>query len=143
VKFWDSSAIIPLVISEQESESCSAILREDTLMMVWALSAVEVLSAIHRRLREGTLDMPALRKARERLREFEEAWTEVKQLDLVRDRTERLLAVHPLRAADSLQLAAALIGFDERTEGAGFVTFDRRLAIAAEKEGFTVRGTNI
>lgn len=49
-----------------------------------------------------------------------------------------LLELHPLRAADALHLAAALLAVEERPQGLGFVTFDLRLADAAEREGFAV-----
>ena len=45
---------------------------------------------------------------------------------------------HPLRAADALQLGAALVVAENRTAPLTFVTFDRRLAEAAEREGFEV-----
>ncbi|MFY9343542.1 MAG: hypothetical protein WAT39_13685 [Planctomycetota bacterium] len=53
-------------------------------------------------------------------------------------RARRLLANHPLRAADACQLAAALIACRERPDALGFVTLDSRLAEAARREGFTV-----
>jgi hypothetical protein len=53
-------------------------------------------------------------------------------------RARRLLAVHPLRAADALHLAAALIACDERSDVLPFVTLDDRLAEAARREGFDV-----
>jgi hypothetical protein len=45
-----------------------------------------------------------------------------------------------LRSADALQLGAALVSADSNPDGLPFVTFDERLAIAAEKEGFSVLG---
>lgn len=50
----------------------------------------------------------------------------------------RLLRIHELRAADALQLAAALVlaVFDPKT--LPFVTLDACLATAAEREGFAV-----
>ncbi len=50
----------------------------------------------------------------------------------------RLLRVHPLRAADAFQLAAAIAAADESPRSLPFVTFDSRLARAAEREGFPV-----
>jgi uncharacterized protein len=46
--------------------------------------------------------------------------------------------VHPLRAADALQLAAAYAGSDRRPTSLEFVTLDERLADVARKEGFSV-----
>jgi predicted nucleic acid-binding protein len=78
--------------------------------------------------------------AKRRLANLESAWHEVAQYDAVRSRARRLLEAHPLRAADALQLGAALVVVEDRSEGVELVTFDERLADAAEKEGFTVRG---
>lgn len=58
----------------------------------------------------------------------------------LKDLAKRLLRVHPLRTADALQLAAALV---YRAEGSplDFVCLDERLCSAAEREGFIVIGT--
>jgi predicted nucleic acid-binding protein len=69
-----------------------------------------------------------------------EEWSEVVALEPVRRQAERLVSVHPLRAADALQLGAALVATDLDPGGLEFVTLDERLATAALKEGFTVRG---
>jgi predicted nucleic acid-binding protein len=76
--------------------------------------------------------------AKQRLGQIESSWNEVVQYDAVRARARRLLESHSLRAADALHLAAALVVFEERPAGIEFVTFDNRLAEAADKEGFTV-----
>ncbi len=56
--------------------------------------------------------------------------------DAVRQRASRLLAVHPLRAADALQLAAALVWCEERPAGEKLVCLDVQLRDAALREGF-------
>jgi len=138
VKFWDSSAIVPLVCREATSDRCRQWLTDDPIMLVWALSAVEVVSALARRLRDGGLEAELFRGAKQKLVVLEEAWNEVVRHETVAARARRLLETHPLRAADSLQLAAALVAVEERTRGVEFVTFDGRLAEAASKEGFEV-----
>lgn len=67
---------------------------------------------------------------------------EVSDLDAAKMRARRLLEAHPLRAADALQLAAALVGVFDRPEGFEFVAFDDILASAAEREGFSVLGVD-
>ena len=134
--FWDSSAIVPLVCRERESARCRAWLREDPVVVVWALAATEVVSAVARKRREGALSARAVATAKRRLSLLEDAWSEIHELDAVRARARRLLETHPLSAADALHLAAALLVTEERTRGVGFVTFDERLAEAAEREGF-------
>lgn len=56
----------------------------------------------------------------------------------LRDRAGRLLAAHPLRTADALQLAAALAWCDDVPRGESFVCLDERLREAARREGFAV-----
>jgi hypothetical protein len=109
-------------------------------MIVWALAATEVISALARKLRDGSLAPRAFAEAKRRLAAFEVAWNEIDQYELVRARARRLLESHPLRAADALHLAAALVAFEERTAGVDLVTFDRRLAEAARREGFETVG---
>ena len=46
MRFWDSSAVVPLVCREPESPRCRAWLREDPVLLVWALAATEVVSAL-------------------------------------------------------------------------------------------------
>ncbi len=138
MRFWDSSAIVPLVCREAQSARCRSWLRTDAVIIVWALAATEVVSALARKRREGVVKPAVLTGARQRLLRLETAWSEVIQYDAVRARARRLLETHPLRAADALHLAAALVAFEERTADVEFVTFDSRLAAAAEQEGFLV-----
>jgi predicted nucleic acid-binding protein len=141
VRFWDSSAIVPLVCRETQSPLCRGWLREDPVVLVWALAATEVISALARKRREGGLTAPRFATAKRRLVLLEGAWNEVAAIDAVRARARRLLEVHPLSAADALHLAAALVALEERTAGVGFVSFDRALGDAASREGFDVIGT--
>jgi len=140
VKFWDASAVVPLLALEKETGDCRRLLAEDTDIVVWFITPVEVISALTRRLREKSLKPIEFSKAKEQLTALERAWSEVISAERVRERARRLLETHPLRAADSLQLAAALLTSEETPEGFPFVTLDRRLSDAAEKEGFHVIG---
>jgi predicted nucleic acid-binding protein len=67
----------------------------------------------------------------------------VSPTDEVRRRAARLVAVHPLRAADALQLAAALLWCEEQPHNEVFVSLDGRLRDAARNEGFDVRPENL
>jgi len=138
MRFWDSSAIVPLVCAEAASTVCRSWLRADPVALVWAFAATEVVSALSRKRREGKLDQALFASAKRRLAKLEHAWNEVTHYDAVRARARRLLESHPLSTADALHLAAALVAVDERTGTTTFVTFDGRLAEAAEKEGFPI-----
>jgi predicted nucleic acid-binding protein len=137
MRFWDSSAIVPLLVEEACSSACRSLLRTDRAIAVWALSRVEVASAIWREVRAGTLERAAAIQAGKRLDALSAAWIEVDGLAAVRARAERIVAVHTLRATDALQLAAALVLSRERPRWP-FVTGDRQLASVAELEGFDV-----
>jgi hypothetical protein len=138
VRFWDSSAIAPLLAEETASRPREAQLREDAEIPVWYGTWAELESAICRRERESSIDPEQAAMARTRLSVLTRAWLEVQPTSWVRERAIRLLRVHPLRAADAMQLAAALVAFKERTAGNRFLTADLRLAKAATLEGFAV-----
>ncbi len=138
MKFWDTSAVLPLLVEEVSSSAHRAIYSEDPVVAVWALTRTEATSALQRRVRSGDLERHDLPKAMVRLRDLEEQWIEVDALDVVRHRADRLLAVHPLSVADALQLAAALVLAGERPQGWTLLTCDARLSAAAVAEGFDV-----
>ena len=138
MKFWDSSALVPLIVEEETSKACRAMLRADPTVLVWALTRVEIVSALWRRHREGSLDTAGVRQAESRLDTLASRWTEVDAVTPVREIAERLIRVHGLRAADSLQLAACIAVFAPHARGRQFVTADVLLARAGEAEGFNV-----
>ena len=138
MRFWDSSAVVPLICDEEVSSKALALYRQDTQVLVWALTATEVISALCRRFRDGSMSRLEFRKSRQALQLLGKDWTEVQALELVRERAHRLLEIHPLRTADALQLGSALVATEDRPHGFGMVAFDAALADAAEKEGFTV-----
>ena len=138
MKFWDSSAIVPLLVPEVESKIIRGLLENDPEMLVWMLTPSEILSAVYRKAREGKILEKDLILIRLRLSDLEKGWSEIVSWENVRQKANRLLAVHPLRAADAIQLAAALTAFEDHPEGEEFVTFDHNLSNAARREGFHV-----
>ena len=138
MKFWDASAVVPLCVQEPTSTLVREILVEDVSMVVWWGTRIECVSALTRRTREGGLIRADERAARHVLRSLSDAWMEMQPNDTLRNLAERLLAVHPLRTADALQLAAALSWCGQAPAGQDFVTFDQRLQDASSREGFTV-----
>lgn len=135
--FWDSSAIVPLLLNEARTSAVEALVGEDPEQLVWCLTVVEASSSLSRREREG-LERDKEETARTRLGFLADRWQEVVSLETVRPRSLRLLRSHPLRASDALQLAAALFVCDERPESLPFVCLDDRLSEAARREGFPV-----
>ena len=138
MKFWDTSAVVPLCVKEPNSAAVQEILVEDASMVVWWGTRTECVSALIRWIREGSLTHPDERAARHVLHFLTQTWMEMQPSEALRHLAERLLAVHSLRTADALQLAAAIVWCRELTTGQGFVAFDRRLRDASYREGFTV-----
>jgi predicted nucleic acid-binding protein len=138
MKFWDASAIVPLLMTEDSTEQLQALAAKDPTLLVWWGSEVECASAIARLERDGALDELAVTRAFERLRQLAEGWHEVDASDAVREAAVRFLRVHSLRAADALQLAAAFIAAERRPASLEMITLDDRLASAARKEGFVL-----
>lgn len=138
MKFWDSSALVALVIKQASSASVRKLLAEDPELLCWALSEVEVLSALARLEREKALSTKALREACDGL---DQLWASVAAVSLVEGvklRAKRLLRLHPLRAADACQLGAALLSAHDDPSAWSFVCLDHGLRDAAGREGFTV-----
>ena len=136
MKFWDASAIVPLLLAEPDREAALAVLGEDGAMAAWWGTPVECSSALARREREGSLASRDVTGALERLHALATRWHEVLPTPVVRSTAQRLLRVHALRAADSLQLAAAIVAAEGDPRSLPFVCFDERLLEAAGKEGF-------
>jgi predicted nucleic acid-binding protein len=138
MKFWDASAIVPLLMMEAATRTTLALAAKDPAMLVWWATQVECASAIARLERDGALDSSAVTHAFDRLRHLAGGWHEVDPSDAVREAAVRFLRVHPLRAADALQLAAAFVAAERRPSSLEVVTLDERMAVAARKEGFAV-----
>ena len=140
MRFWDSSALVPLVCDEKQTKFCLNLLRIDNSIVVWALASVEIFSALCRKFVEGALTKEEFKSAKERNALLWKAYSEITQYSSVKTRAYRILETHSLRSSDALHLAAALVAFEEHTTSTEFVTFNVRLAQAAEKEGFVVIG---
>lgn len=138
MKFWDASAIVPLLLAEPTTEMLQSLAQKDPGMLVWWATEVECASAIARLERDGALEASAVTQAFDRLKQLAAGWHEVDPSDGVREAAVRFLRVHTLRAGDALQLAAAFTAAERRPASLEVVTLDDRLAGAARKEGFVL-----
>jgi hypothetical protein len=126
------------LVEEEQRPPILELLGRDTTMCVWWGSTIECVSAIARRERDGALDAAGAAAAYDRLRAVAESWHEVVASEPLRTTAIRVLRVHPLRAGDALQLAAAVIAADGEPWRLPFVSLDDRLNEAASREGFPV-----
>jgi predicted nucleic acid-binding protein len=99
---------------------------------------VELLSALARRRRNEPSAARLLLAARREILGAWQHWSEVTAVEIVRRYAERIVETHPVRAADALQIGAALVAAEDDPSTLDFVTLDQQQAAAAEREGFRV-----
>ena len=138
MRFWDSSAIVPLLVEEAASQRTLETYQSDPSVVVWWATEVECVSALARLEREGTLEEAGFGDALDRLDALSRAWQEIQPTSRTRQIAIRLLRVHPLRAGDAFQVASALTAAEGEPASLPIVTLDERLAGAASREGFRV-----
>jgi len=138
VRFWDSSAVVSLLVVEPSSVAVMAAYELDPEVVAWWATEAECVSALAGLEREGSLTAPSMTEGLRRLEGLAKAWREVQPVTAVRQTAIRLLRVHPLRTADALQLGAAIVAAENHPATLPLVTLDERLAQAAEREGFAV-----
>ena len=138
MRYWDSSALVPLFVEQPSTGRVRRLYADDPVILTWTLSEVEILSALARLEREGAFAPESFHAAVARLSELWLRIDAVTAFDAVKQRARRLLRTHPLRAADALQLGAALLVASGDPAGWSVVSLDDRLCGAARREGFTV-----
>ncbi|MCY3694849.1 MAG: type II toxin-antitoxin system VapC family toxin [Chloroflexi bacterium] len=136
MRYWDSSALVPLLVDEPSSGARRSLLESDPVIVTWWGTPLECEAALARLGRQPGYGPASSQAARSALSELAGDWFEVSPGNQVRSRASRLLRVHPLRAAAALQLAAALVAVREHSSAIEFVCNDERLAEAARLEGF-------
>lgn len=138
MRYWDSSAIVPLLVDESTSRARRNLHAEDSAMATWWATTLECESALSRLERQSRFSPRRLQEARDRLRRLSESWNRVMPSELILVRATRLLRTHSLRAADALQLAAGLEAAERHTYRLEFACNDNNLSAAAVREGLTV-----
>jgi len=140
MKFWDTSALFVLLTVQEGSSSVAGVFSSDPEVAIWWGTPVELASAAARLQRMGEVDGAGYARILSKIGPLAQRTEEVQPSEEVRQTALRLIRLHDLRAADALQLAAALVWARHVPTGLEFVCMDARLRVAAEKEGFTVLG---
>ncbi len=138
MRFWDSSALVPLLVEEGTSTGLEALFRDEPSVAVWWGSEVECASAVARLERLGQLESAETNAVLHHLLELAQVWHVIDPAEAIRVSAKRFLRVHEVSAADALQLAAAFQASEGRPGSLEFVCLDQRLGLAADKEGFRV-----
>jgi predicted nucleic acid-binding protein len=135
--FWDASAIVPLCVPAQNAGHDRQLLHQHAPVVWWG-TAIEVVSALARLRRQNFLTEPQHYAAEKRFTALRRSWREILPTNRLRELSELQLVRYDLRAADSLQLAAALVWCNQRPKNRAFLCRDVRLRDAARSEGFSI-----
>ena len=137
--YFDTSALIKRYIDESGRRDVLQLLRKNDCV-VSAILAVEVRSALRRRVAEGTLDDRRVRAVVKRFTADRAFWTVIEVSRDVLAAAETLSAAHPLRALDAIHVASAQL-FAARIASSAltFVSADIRQTTAAAASGMTTR----
>ena len=138
MRYWDSSALVPLLLAEESSRIMEAELRNDKAVATWWGARIECVSAICRRLRENVIDERGYTDSIARLEILEGNSYLVEPSARLRKMAEATVRRQALSAGDALQLAAALALNEDGPGSTGFVCLDGILRKAATREGFKV-----
>lgn len=138
MRFWDTSALLPLLIKEGRSDQLESLGKDEVPMAVWWGTVVECTSALVRRARGREITEQARDRGLDMLQDLTDYWFVMGPDTALREAAVRAARLHGLRAGDALQLAAALDWVGGRPAGEQFVTLDGELGAAARLEGFSV-----
>jgi predicted nucleic acid-binding protein len=133
--FWDSSALVPLCVRQGITPRAIALYKLHNAAIWWG-TPVEIASALARLVRMRHLDTSAWAKARKLAKRLADSWSVIQPSDTLRTTATQLVDRYDLRAAESLQLAAALEWCEGAPQGRVFLTIDQKLKDAALLSGF-------
>src|SRR5262249_19338974 len=105
-------------------------------VVIWWATPVEIVSALARLLRVGHLSTSDWQNALKSVQSVSETWFVVPPTSALRSRAVEIVKLYDLRAADSLQLAAAFEWCEGAPQNRKFFTTDIRLLQAAKLNGF-------
>lgn len=137
MKFWDTSALVPLVTKEERTPDVQALIASDRNIAVSFITPVELTGTLWRRGRRWA-DQDAFRRSIFKAAELESNWTSVDEFNPVLKVARQLITLYVLRSGDAIQLASALFLCGGFPEDLPFVTLDSDLKAAARSEGFHV-----
>lgn len=133
--FWDASAVVPLCVRQGISHSMGR-LYDRYEVVVWWTTPVEIASALARLARMREISSSERAKATEVAKALADEWSVVEPSNALRANAEKLVDRYGLKAADALQLAAALEWCEDVPQGQVFLTADHKLREAAVLSGF-------
>lgn len=149
VFYFDSSAAVKRYVSEKGSAWVVSLFKPSAQNIIYIaqITGVEVVSAISRRQRGGSLTQTAAQKSIARFRrDFQNKLRVLRLTDIVTSEAMRLAETHGLRGYDAVQLATGLELANRfasnNLPSINFISADNQLNQVAQTEGLTVDNPN-
>ena len=136
--FWDASALVPLCAGQVSTPRAVKHYKNFQIAVWWA-TPVEIAGALARLARMSQLTPTELAKAQLIAKKLAGEWVVIHPTDALLNRALDAVSRYGLRAADALQLAAALEWCHDSPQGVVFLTADKRLRQAANLAGFDAK----
>jgi predicted nucleic acid-binding protein len=133
--FWDTSALVPLCAHQGITPRVVALYRIYGVVVWWA-TPVEMASAMRRLVRMKQLTPDDWATSRRLALDLADSWRVVQPSDALRAGAAQLVDRYDLKAADALQLAAALEWCEHMPQDRVFLAADQKLREAAVLSGF-------
>lgn len=146
--FLDSSALAKRYLPEVGTRWLrQQVAAEENSVIVSRLTTVEVMSAVARRQREGTINDEVVTGIHRLLiRHFQQQFIVVDVNHQLTENAIKLLTAHPLRAYDAMQLASAKFVnqrlINNNLPSLTFLCADTRLLDIAQREGLNTDNPN-
>jgi predicted nucleic acid-binding protein len=135
--FWDTSALLPLCVQQIKTNPAKVLFARYGIA-VWWTTSVEIMSGLTRLERMNEIRQDQFQAGEQFGLSLAKIWDTVDPSATILARAYPLLQIYPLRAADALQLAAAIEYFENSPRNNVFITADVRLSDAARQSGFSV-----
>jgi len=133
--FWDASALLPLCVRQGITPRIVGLYGSYHVVIWWA-TPVEIASALARLVRTREISASECAKARQVAVALADEWSVIQPSNALRDQAAQIVDGYDLKAADAMQLAAALDWCESAPRGEIFLTADQRLREAAVLSGF-------
>jgi len=136
--FWDASALVPLCVRQGITPRIVS-LYDNYQVVVWWATPVEIASALARLVRTGEINSSDRANAGQVAVALADEWVVIQPSDSLRARATQIVDRYDLRAADALQLAAALEWCENDPQGKVFLAADKKLREGAVLSGFDAK----
>ena len=137
MRYYDTSALVKQYLQEAGSKLVLELLKSGERVYTASLTYAETHAAFSRRTREGRLTRETTKRLALRFDKDWESYNVVVLSENVFRLARQMLYRHPLRSADAIHLASALLLARTSPRSSwSFVCADGRLCDAAKSEGF-------